>query len=170
MSEKIREKLEQLGYDHRFKFSGKFKKYGFKFNDRRKTHASPTILLVDVKLIDGDDEIDMTDHLWFNLTKGFKYLGILADDDIISLYGRVTEYTKGYQGSKTDVDKPIQIDYKIERPSRVKLELSHPLTGPNMYRVWPDKAWETCNMIYDTYSLDYIKRGILTPYPDQNLL
>lgn len=39
-----------------------------------------------------------------------------------------------------------------------------------MYRVWPDKAWETCNMIYDMYSLDYIKRGIRTPYPDQNLL
>lgn len=38
-----------------------------------------------------------------------------------------------------------------------------------MYRVWPAKAWETCNMIYDMYSLNYIKRDIRMSYPDKKL-
>ena len=66
-----------MGSDHQWhKFSGRFIKYGFKYNDFQKKYASPTILLGNIKLITGDETLDLTDHLWFNLTKGFKKLGV----------------------------------------------------------------------------------------------
>lgn len=166
MSTEIREKLEQLGSKSRFKFSGKFIKYGFKYSDHNKTHAAPTILLGDIKLIVIDDEIVMTDHLWFNLTKGFKSLGILTENDIVSFYGRITNYTKGYQGIRPGINKPIHTDYKIERPSKVKLELDHDFEKAKHFKEWPDTNWKLCNMIYDMYLADYRKRGILKPYSD----
>lgn len=133
-------------------------------------YASPTILLGNIKLIDNDNEIDMTDHLWFNLTKGFKNLGILCNNDLVSFSGRVTKYTKGYQGLKPGVNKPVQYDYKIERPSKVKLESNYVSKTPNTYSDWPDENWKICNMIYDMYSSDYIRRDVFKPYPEQNYI
>ena len=56
----------------------------------------------------------VTDHLWFNYTKGFAELGKLIVGDVISFNARVASYEK--LGHK--------IDYKLERPTKVKL-VSH---------------------------------------------
>lgn len=68
--------LADIGKERRFTFHGEFKKYGFKYNDHNKKYAAPTILLTNIQLITPAKAIPMTDHLWFNLTKGFKSLGV----------------------------------------------------------------------------------------------
>lgn len=57
----------------------------------------------------------VTDHLWFNLTKGFQKLGLLNTEDIVQLNGRVSDYYKGYF---TDVK---QHDLKLFYPTKIKL-------------------------------------------------
>ncbi|WP_119318753.1 hypothetical protein [Companilactobacillus formosensis] len=151
MKQKKRTTLQKLGNEQRFRFYGEFKKYGFKYTDYYKKHAVPTILLLNIKLINENDEIFMTDHLWFNLTKGFKQLGLLHVGDKVSFNGRVAEYTKGYRRN----DK----DYDIIRPSKVKLEEN--IIRPAWYL---EESWEMCNCIYDMYATDYESRGIAKPY------
>lgn len=162
MDEQFRKKLQHLGNKKRFRFSGKFIKYGFKYTDYRKTHAVPTILLGDIKLIQND--ILLTDHLWFNLTKGFKHIGILRINDLVSFNGRIATYTKGYQGWNTDIKKPIKTDYDIERPTKIKLETVISATATRSF--WIDEDWKICNQIYDTYSESYESRNIFKPYPE----
>ncbi|GEP23355.1 hypothetical protein [Lentilactobacillus diolivorans] len=50
MTSKMRTKLREKGSKNRCYFSGEFKKYGFKYSDRNKSHALPTILLMNIKL------------------------------------------------------------------------------------------------------------------------
>jgi len=161
MDSDIRAELKNLGKDTRFRFSGNFIKYGFKYADRNKVHAVPTILLGNIHLIKDDGkQILLTDHLWFNLTKGFKELGILHVGETVSFNGRIAEYTKGYQGSDDSIHKPVKVDYNIERPTKVKLDIS--LYSQNM--LWPTENWELCNKIYDMYFDDYKSRNIAMPY------
>ena len=61
----------------------------------------------------------MTDHLWFNATKGFLSVKPKKGDKI-QFQGRVEWYEKGYFGQREDVYVPESIDYKISRPSKVK--------------------------------------------------
>ncbi|MSE08271.1 hypothetical protein GKC33_05975, partial [Lactobacillus salivarius] len=68
---------------------------------------APTIMFKNVKI---NDNL-VTDHLWFNYTKGFAVLGTLHEGDVISFNARVTSYEKAGH----------QIDYKLERPTKVKL-------------------------------------------------
>ena len=62
----------------------------------------------------------MTDHLWFNYTKGFEALGKLEEGDLIQFDGRCKEYTKGYAGNRRGVKKSRKVDYKISHPTKVK--------------------------------------------------
>jgi len=95
-------------------FTGVFVRYGTKssFRGPRKT----TILLKDIKDQNG---VILTDHLWFNLTKGFDEYD-LKEGDIISFDARVKKYQKGYKGYREDVYEPIETDYKLSHPSKIK--------------------------------------------------
>ena len=77
----------------------------------------PTLLLKDVRDINGKY---ITDHLWFNYTKGFEKLGELKEGDKIQFDARSKVCEKGYKGYRMDVYNPITIDYKLSHPSKVK--------------------------------------------------
>lgn len=150
--------LADIGKERRFTFHGEFKKYGFKYNDHNKKYAAPTILLTNIQLITPAKAIPMTDHLWFNLTKGFKSLGILQIGDKVQFNGRVAKYTKGYQGNNPNIHKPTQIDYKLSHPTKVLL-----ICGEKRLE-WDEENWKICQRIYELYREDYIRRGIAKPY------
>ena len=105
------EKIENI----RDRFSGIFEKFGTKKN----YHGYPveTILLKDIK--DKSDKI-VTDHLWFNKTKGFEKLGALNNGDVIFFDARVTPYVKGYVNYRECVDER-QVDYRLSHPTKFQL-------------------------------------------------
>jgi hypothetical protein len=84
-----------------------------------------TVLLKDIR--DARGEM-VTDHLWFNLTKGLAALN-LRPGDTVRFDARVKPYTKGYQGYRDDVyDRPVEIDYKLDRPTKIQKVM--PATRP----------------------------------------
>jgi hypothetical protein len=108
----MREKLEKR-YNSRERFRGVFDKYGLKSSYRGL--PKETILLLNVQLIQGEE---VTEHLWFNLTKGFEELGDLYPGDIIAFDARVRPYMKGYVGRDED---NRELDYKLSHPTDLKL-------------------------------------------------
>lgn len=109
----MRQKLAKLGGQQRFTFRGEFERYGYK---RYDNHYSPTLLLTDIEVLNENDEYQsVTDHLWFNLTKGFQKLGFLKEHDRVQFNGRVDDYYKGYFTS------PKQHDLKLSYPSKISL-------------------------------------------------
>ena len=96
-------------------FIGNFVRYGSKNGYKG---LEKTILLKDIK--DGFDKI-LTNHLWFNFTKGFEQLGELKEGDIIQFTARSKQYEKGYKGYRDIVYKPIEFDYKLSHPTNIKL-------------------------------------------------
>jgi len=75
----------------------------------------PTLMMKDV--MDSADNI-VTDHLWFMVGKQLAALH-LQIGDVISFQARVTIYEKGYKGYRDDVDKPIEIDYRLSNPTKI---------------------------------------------------
>lgn len=59
------------------------------------------------------------DHLWFNLTKGFSVLDLNPGDQV-QFDARVAKYEKGYKGWRTDVYVPVQTDYKLSFPTKMR--------------------------------------------------
>lgn len=114
-----REKLEAIKGDRR-RFKGTFKEYSLKSAYRGLPNQ--TLLLVDVKTLEGEK---ITDHLWFNLTKGFDALGDLHPGDIIAFDARVRPYMKGYVGRGVD---NREVDYKLNRPTKIELLWRAPRT------------------------------------------
>ena len=110
----MRKQLEQIE-EERKTFVGTFERYGTKSG---YMGVQETILLKDIKTTDGEY---ITDHLWFNKTKGFSDLGTLKFGDIVQFDARSKEYEKGYKGYRDDVYKPIETDYKLSHPSKIKL-------------------------------------------------
>lgn len=106
-----RKHLARLGTDERHRFQGTFERYGLKAGYRGQ---EPTILLREVRLL--RDNRLMTDHLWFNLTKGFRQLGQLKHGDVIQFDGRVNSYLKGYQ---TPSLSAATIDYQVSWPTKI---------------------------------------------------
>lgn len=94
-------------------FTGVFERFGIKngWNGIEKT-----VLLKDIKNKNGDV---VSDHLWFNLTKGFEKLQ-LKEGDVVQFDARVKEYYKGYKGYRDDIYKPIEKDYKLSHPTKIK--------------------------------------------------
>ena len=92
----MRKELKDIGKQERHTFSGVFVREGLKSAYRGL--PLPTVLLKDVKLKDSDKII--TDHLWFNKTKG-------------------------YQGYREDVCSYTEIDYKLSYPTKIKLIKDH---------------------------------------------
>ena len=108
-----REMREIEGY--RGTFTGIFERYGSK-----SAYRGPpvrTLLLKDVR----QDGRPVCDHLWLNETKGFAALWDLQNGDTVQFDGRVTRYVKGYRGRRDDVYKPVEVDYKLSRPTKVSI-------------------------------------------------
>lgn len=116
----MRKELENLGCAQRHTFVGTFERFGYKNGYKE---VLPTVLLTNVHLV-GKDKI-LTDHLWFNKTKGFAQQNLQPGDEV-QFDGRVEQYEKGYKGYRKDVFSFISDDYKISRPTNVK-NLSHPV-------------------------------------------
>jgi|ERR1035437_1341536 hypothetical protein len=110
----MREKLQQIE-EIRTEFSGTFVRFG-----EKNGYLGPlkTILLKDVKDNDGNM---VTDHLWFNFTKGFAKMN-LQEDDTVYFNGRVKEYTKGYRGWREGVERNIETDYKLSHPTKISVK------------------------------------------------
>lgn len=112
----MRKKLKQIGKEERHTFTGTFVKFGFK-----NGYMGPveTLLLVDVK--DNKGNI-VTDHLWFNKTKGFAKLE-LEEGDIVKFDARVSEYEKGYKGYNymQRILNPVSKDYRLTYPTKIEL-------------------------------------------------
>jgi hypothetical protein len=113
-----RKKLGKLNGD-RLKFVGKFERYGTKTG--YKGFPKRTILLKDVRVDgeDGDGGKVVTDHLWFNYTKGFQNLGELNKGDNVQFQARVKEYIKGYVNYRKFIDER-EIDFKLNYPTQIK--------------------------------------------------
>lgn len=95
-------------------YTGEFIRTGFKNGFKGPVK---TVLLKDVK--DENGQL-VTDHLWFNMTKGFEDAN-LRPGDIVEFRGKVEKYIKGYTGRREDIfDKPIEADYKLSRPTKVR--------------------------------------------------
>lgn len=109
----MRKELKIIGSRDRHVFTATFIRFGF-----RDGYKGPvkTILLQNVLL---DDKI-VTDHLWFDLTKGFESADLLPGD-VVEFCARVSIYEKGYKGYRNDVfGRPIEKDYRLSRPTKIK--------------------------------------------------
>jgi hypothetical protein len=110
----MRKSLEKIN-EVRSTFIGTFSRSGVKSSFG---YTKPTLLLVDVR--DQSTGEIVTDHLWFNLTKGFEALN-LSSGDVVQFDARVKPYQKGYLGRRDDVwDKEPEIDYKLSHPTKIK--------------------------------------------------
>jgi hypothetical protein len=108
----MREALREIE-EERKTFSGIFVRFGFKNGWNRPV---PTVLLKEIR---NDNNEVVTDHLWFNLTKGFEKLD-LQEGDIVQFDARVKSYVKGYFGHRYDVYKPRETDYKLSHPTKIQ--------------------------------------------------
>lgn len=121
----MRKELKNIGSEKRHKFIGTFertgKKHGYKGDLK-------TILLLNIR--DAETNELVTDHLWFNFTKGF-YEANLQEGDEVQFEARVEDYVKGYFGYREDVYIPESVDYKLSRPTHIiNLNSEHkPISG-----------------------------------------
>lgn len=100
----FRDRLSDIE-DVRDTFIGTFKRIGSK-------PGSLTVLLTNIHKSLEPAKI-LSDHSWFNFTKGFSELGHLTEGDRISFTARVKRYEKGSKGSET-------FDYRFSIPLNVK--------------------------------------------------
>jgi hypothetical protein len=114
----MRENLAQAE-GQRGTFTATFKRFGSK---RGWKFPIKTVLLVNVS--DNSGKVT-ADHLWFTCGKQFKRLN-LVEGDRIQFVGRITSYSKGYQGHREYVedfgdDLPaVQRDFRISFPTQIK--------------------------------------------------
>ena len=109
-----REKLKELNGKRRT-FQGFFVRYGTKNN----WYGFPVKTLLFKDIINGTGKI-LTDHLWFNKTKGFEKLGKLNEGDLTQFDARIREYVKGYVNYHKMIDDRC-IDYRLSHPTKIKL-------------------------------------------------
>lgn len=88
-------------------FTGTFERFGTKLGYRGG--AESTVLLKQIR--DESGKI-VSDHLWFNFTKGFASLGPMKVGDLVQFHARVKPYIKGYEFK--------QIDFKLSHPTKFK--------------------------------------------------
>ena len=98
-------------------FTGEFVRFGTKQGYKG---IERTVLLKNIK--NSLCEV-VTDHLWFNFTKGFASIeSQLVEGVEVEFTARVKQYTKGYKGYRDDVYKPIEVDYKLSHPTKIKIK------------------------------------------------
>jgi hypothetical protein len=110
-----RKKLASINGERKA-FEGIFVRYG-----KKPAWNSPTplrtLLLKDIREVASGELI--TDHLWFNLTKGFEAIEPLSGGDRIQFEARVKPYEKGYVNWRQFIDERI-IDYKLSHPTKIR--------------------------------------------------
>jgi len=109
----LRKELKKIEHQREL-FRGIFKKYGHKTG--YKGASTETILLVAIR--DSNENL-ISDHLWFNMTKGFEQLGTLKEGDILQFEARVKKYRKGYVNRRAGIDQS-EFDYKLSHPTRIE--------------------------------------------------
>lgn len=112
----MRDELKEID-GVRSTFTGVFVRFGTKTGFRG---TEETVLLKDVKDKEGRP---VSDHLWFNLTKGFEKLGLKAGDKI-QFDARVKKYSRGYKGKYSSIlnsgmKKEERSDYKLTHPAKI---------------------------------------------------
>ncbi|QBP18032.1 hypothetical protein [Acetilactobacillus jinshanensis] len=100
-----RKRLAQLGNNQRYQFIGDYARFG------RKSNGQLSLLLKHITYRGKE----ITGHLWFSYTQGFRKLGHLKDHQKIKFEARVKKYHKGYV--PTDFVK--HYDYKLSYPSKI---------------------------------------------------
>jgi len=93
-------------YYQRDKFYGEFERFGIKTNSYTGKQER-TLLFINVR--DKSGKL-ITDHLWFNDTKGFQKAN-LKEGDLLRFEARIDIYMKGYEKD--------MIDYKLSRPTNI---------------------------------------------------
>jgi len=109
----MRKELSKME-DVRDTFTGTFVRFGEKNGYKGPV---PTVLL---KSVHDNSGREVCDHLWFNLTKGFAALD-LKGGELVEFRARVKEYFKGYMGRREDVYVPIEADYKLSHPTKLRV-------------------------------------------------
>ncbi len=110
----MREKMRHIE-NCRQTFIGTFERFGEKTG--YKGYPLKTVLLVAVQDTQGKE---VTDHLWFNFTKGFEGIELKKGDQVM-FDARVKKYWKGYKGYRDDADlPPIEKDYKLSYPNKIR--------------------------------------------------
>ena len=75
-----------------------------------------TVLLKDIK--DETGRI-VTDHQWFNMTKGFEQTNLKLGD-IVEFRATMKKYIKGYKGRQEYIFyKPKKADHMLSRPNNI---------------------------------------------------
>ena len=119
----MRKQLREFNGE-RMRFTAIVKRFGEKSAFRGPPLA--TILLTNVCIVESGQQV--TDHLWF--TKG-KSWDACTEGCTVEFDARVTTYIKGYKGRRDDVfDAPVEMDYKLERPTRVVVDATKALSKP----------------------------------------
>jgi hypothetical protein len=97
-------------------FQGIFVRYG-----KKPAWNSPqplkTLLLKDIRDVATGELV--TDHLWFNLTKGFEAIQPLSGGTVIQFDARVKPYEKGFVNWRQSIDERVT-DYKLSHPTKIK--------------------------------------------------
>lgn len=100
----------------RQRFSGVFVCYGSR-PGYRSANPRPTVLIRKIQTEPNGKHV--TDHAWFDLTKGFRKLGELSEGDRIAFDARVRPYVKGYVNYRRGIDDR-RVDYRLSHPSKVQ--------------------------------------------------
>lgn len=117
-------------------FTGDFIRYGTK-PAWGGGEPDKTILLQNI--VDSETGETVTDHLWFNYTKGFRLLGVLTKGDRVKFDARVKEYWKGYMGHREEIlysadYKPPEQSYKLSHPTKIsKIRRQPPAENGDKY-------------------------------------
>jgi hypothetical protein len=100
----------------RFRYTGTVERFGIK---RSFGHEKSTLLLRDVRTIDGDL---VADHLWF--TRG-KWSEEITIGDRIAFDARAAAYQKGYAGDRWEViaerGSGRSASHRLSNPTRVEI-------------------------------------------------
>lgn len=109
----MRTELRKLGSEKRYKFTAKVGAFGTR--PAYKGPAIKTVLLVSIM----HEDKHVANHLWMTYGASFEGLNLEIGDNI-EFEARVSEYIKGYFGRRDDVYKPIELDYRLIYPSKIK--------------------------------------------------
>ncbi len=114
--EPYRKELKKVGAEERHRYSGRFGRFGSKTGWNGPVL---TVLILDVVEIDTGKKV--TDHLWFNATKGFREAEP-REGDILEFDARVTRYVKGYcehDRYGDNIKDHTKVDYKLSFPTKI---------------------------------------------------
>jgi hypothetical protein len=103
--------------DQRTRFRATFARMGTKPGWRG--HPEQTLLLQHIVEVESGQRV--TDHLWFNFTKGFRAVAPLTAGDIVEFDARVKAYRKGHWGhdDMRAIENPPCWDYKLSHPTKI---------------------------------------------------